>query len=132
GSFSITRAEATVMANNRTKTYGQSATFAGTEFTPTGLVNGDTVTSVTLTSSGAAATASGSASPYAIVPSAATGTGLGNYTIGYVNGTLTVTPAALTIAADGKTRAYGTANPAFTASYSGFKNSETLATSGVT
>jgi len=30
---------------------------------------------------------------YNIVPSAATGTGLGSYTIGYVNGTLTVNPA---------------------------------------
>ena len=56
-----------------------------------GLVNGDTVTSVTLTSTGAAATATVAGSPYAIVPSAAVGTGLSNYTISYVNGSLTVT-----------------------------------------
>src|SRR5204862_6279158 len=86
-------------ASNRTKTYGQTVTFAGTEFTLAGLVNGDTVTSATLTSSGAAATASSGGSPYAIVPSGATGTGLSNYTIGYVNGSLTVNAAALTVTA---------------------------------
>jgi hypothetical protein len=69
-------------------------TFAGTEFTTVGLVNGNTVTSVTLTSSGAVATAVVSGSPYNIVPSAAVGTGLTNYNISYVNGSLTVTKAA--------------------------------------
>ena len=43
----------------------------------------------------AAATATVAGSPYAIVPSAAVGTGLGNYTISYVNGTLTVNRQAL-------------------------------------
>src|SRR5213075_1396861 len=38
----------------------------------------------------------------------------------------------LTVTADDKSREYGAANPAFTASYGGFKNAETLATSGVT
>ena len=54
-------------------------TFAGTAFT-TGageLVNGDTVTSVTLTSAGSAATATVAGSPYAIVPSVGGGHGPG-------------------------------------------------------
>ena len=51
------------------KTYGDLVTFAGTEFTPAGLVNGDVVTSVTLTSAGAAAAAA--VGTYPIVPSAA-------------------------------------------------------------
>src|SRR6185369_15866997 len=59
-------------------------------------------------------------------------TGLDNYNIYYVNGKLTVTKANLTVTADDKTRQYGDANPPFTASYSGFKNGETLATSGIT
>ena len=59
-----------------TKTYGQTATFAGTAFTTSGLVNSDTVTSVSLSSTGAAATATVSGSPYAIVASAAVGSGL--------------------------------------------------------
>ena len=62
---------------------------------------------MTLTSAGAAATATVAGSPYAIVPSAAAGTGLGNYTISYVNGSLTVNPAALTITADSTSKTYG-------------------------
>ena len=89
----ITSATLTITAINRTKTFGQTVTFAGTEFTTSGLVSPDTVTSVTLTSAGAVATATVAGSPYSIVPSAAVGSGLGNYTIAYVNGTLTVTPA---------------------------------------
>ena len=45
---------------------------------------------------------------------------------------LTVTKAPLSVTADNKSRAYGEANPAFTATYSGFVNSQTLTTSGVT
>ena len=43
-----------------------------------------------------------------------------------------VNKAALTVTADNKTRVYGAANPAFTATITGFKNGENLATSGVT
>ena len=100
-------------------------TFAGTEFTLAGLVNADTVSSVTLTSSGAAATASVAGSPYAIVPSAATGTGLANYSVSYVNGSLTLNPAPLLVTALDASRFYGQANPVFEASYSGFVNGET-------
>jgi hypothetical protein len=46
---------------------------------------------VSETSGGAPASAA--AGSYAIVPSAATGSGLNNYTIDYANGTLTVNPA---------------------------------------
>ncbi len=46
-------------------------------------------------------------SPYAIMPSGAVGTGLGNYTISYVNGGLAVEPAALTITADSTSKTYG-------------------------
>jgi hypothetical protein len=91
----ITAAPLTITANNRTKTYGATVTFAGTEFTASGLMGSDNVTSVTLTSAGAAAGATVAGSPYAIVASAATGTGLGNYTISYVNGSLTLSKASI-------------------------------------
>ena len=53
-------------------------TFTGTEFTTSGLVNGDSIASVTLASDGAAATAHVSGSPYAITASnAVAGTGTG-------------------------------------------------------
>src|SRR5439155_232965 len=48
------------------------------------------------------------------------------------NGQLTINKAHLTVSAENASREYGDANPSFSSSYSGFKNSETLATSGVT
>ena len=42
-------------------------------------------------------------------------------------GTLTVTPAALTITANNQTKVYGAALPTLTASYSGFVNGDTSA-----
>lgn len=109
GMLSVTPAILTITANNRTKTYGQSASFAGTEFTAVGLVNGDTVSSVSLISSGAASTATVAGSPYNIFLSTAVGIGLGNYTIAYANGTMSVTPATLTITANNRTKSYGQA-----------------------
>ena len=45
---------------------------------------------------------------------------------------MTISKAALTVTADDQSRAYGAANPALTATITGFKNGEILATSGVT
>ena len=57
----------------------------------------------------------------------------GNYDFtGFVAGSLDVKKATLTVTADNKSRALGASDPAFTVSYSGLKNGETLATSGVT
>ena len=95
GTLTVNAAPLTITANNDSKTYGTLKTFSSTAFTESGLVNGDTITGVTETSTGAPASAT--VGTYNIVPSAATGTGLGNYTIGYVNGTLTVNPATPTI-----------------------------------
>jgi hypothetical protein len=127
GTLTVNPATLTVTANSSSKTYGQTVTFAGTEFTPSGLVNGDTVTKVTLTSAGAPATATVSGSPYTIVPSAAVGTGISNYTINYVAGSLTVNPATLTITANSATKPYGAALPALSVSYNGFVNSDNSA-----
>ena len=49
----------TITANEATKILGATLTFAGTEFTVAGLVSGDTIATVTLTSTGAAAGAAG-------------------------------------------------------------------------
>ena len=80
----------TITANSTNKIYGQTLTLGAgqTAFTSSGLVIGDSVTSVTLTSAGA-----GSGAPvgtYSIVPSAAVGIGLTNYSLSYSNGVLTV------------------------------------------
>jgi len=132
--LTIDKAALTITADSTSKTYGQTLTFAGTEFTASGLVNGDTVSSVTLTSAGAAASAGVAGSPYAIMASAAVGSGLDNYTVSYVNGSLTVSPAALTITADNQSMTYGGSVPTLTYHYSGLVNGDTSAsfTGGLT
>ena len=97
GDLTVTEKALTITADNTSKVQGTTLTFAGTEFTDSGLVNGDSITSVTLTSTGAAADAS--PGTYDIEASNAQGTGLANYDITYVNGTLTV-KVALTMAKD--------------------------------
>jgi filamentous hemagglutinin family protein len=213
GTLGVVHAPLGIAANSTSKTYGSTMNFTGTEFSSTGLKNGETVGSVSLSSAGATSTASVAGSPYAITASAATGgtfnasnytisyvdgalgvipagllgiaansavkiyNGLAysggngviytgfqgadtaasltgtlvyggssqgavnvgnyaiipsgqsspNYTIVYVNGNLSVIPAALGIAANSSTRLYGGANPAFSATYTGFQNGETSA-----
>ena len=102
-------ASLTITANSLTKTYGQTVTFAGTEFTSTGLQNGETIGSVSLASPGTAATANVSGSPYTITASNASGGTFNpsNYAISYNPGALTVDPAALTITANSLTKTYG-------------------------
>ena len=127
-SQTVNTAALTITADNTSKTYGDTVTFAGTEFTTSGLVNGDSVASVSLSSTGAAATASVAGSPYFIVASNATGSGMDNYTISYVNGSLTVNPATLTITVNNDSKTYGTAKTfsgtAFTET--GLVNSDTI------
>ena len=78
-----------------------------------GLQGADSVDAVTLTSPGAPATAGVAGSPYPIEVSAATGSGLANYTVSYVPGELTVTAAGLTVIADDQVhRPYDGRNPA--------------------
>jgi len=125
GTLTVNSAALTITAANTNKLYGQTVVFAGTEFTSSGLLNNDTLTTVTLASAGATNTAT--AGTYPIVPSAAQGSGLTNYTISYVNGTFNVSPTTLLVSANNTNRLYGAVNPAFTASYSGFVNGETPA-----
>src|SRR5205814_1972005 len=115
GTLSVSAAPLTITAKNQGKTYGTVLTPDGTtQFTTSGLVNSDAVTSVTLASAGYAATATVAGSPYAITPSAATGSGLSNYNISYANGTLTVTKATLTVTPNNQVRQYSDPNPVLT------------------
>ncbi|HEX6045566.1 MAG TPA: MBG domain-containing protein, partial [Pyrinomonadaceae bacterium] len=136
GSLTVDPKSLTITAANKTKTYGDTVTFdettPSTDFSVVGLVNADTVDSITLTSTGAAATATVAGSPYDIIPSAAIGTGLTNYSISYVNGSLTVDPKSLTITAANKTKTYGDAvifdetTPSTDFSVAGLINSDTV------
>ena len=107
----VNPAALTITANNASKTYGQTASFAGTAFTTSGLVNGDTVSSVTETSTGCGGDGGGRDRPHR-ARAAAFSAGLSsNYTITYASGTLTVNPAALTITANNATKTYGRRRP---------------------
>ncbi|MDP3470501.1 MAG: MBG domain-containing protein, partial [Algoriphagus sp.] len=126
GTLTVGKKAVTITANDDSKTYGETYTFAGTEFTTEGLEDGDAVTSATLTSTGAPATAG--VNTYDILISDAEGAGLSNYEITYVKGTLTVDKKALTITATDKTKVYGEANPALNFSYTGLVNGDTKVT----
>ena len=97
GTLTVAAATLTITANNDSKVYGTVKTFDGTAFTAIGLVtaNGDSISSVSEASVGASASAPVGSSP--IVASAATGTGLSNYCIVYVNGSLTINAPPLSV-----------------------------------
>ncbi|WP_433985316.1 MBG domain-containing protein [Tunturiibacter empetritectus] len=121
GTLTITKGTLTVTAGNATRVYGQ----ANPPFTAsaTGAVNGDSFTFSETTT----ATATSPAGPYNIVPTAS-GTNLANYNVVYINGTLTVTKASLTVTANSYTIPYGTTDPTYTATITGFVNGDTTAT----
>ena len=122
GTLTVNPALLTITASSQSKTYGQSANLGSTAFSSVGLLPGDTITGVTLTSTGVAPTVGVGA--YDIVPSAASGSSAGNYAITYLKGTLTVNPAPLTIIADDLTMTVGSPVPTLTLRYNGFVNND--------
>jgi len=140
GTLTISQAALAAAANNVSKTYGDTYTFdtttPSTDFSVTGLKNSDTVASVTLSSTGAAATETFVAPgpTYGITVSDAVGTGLGNYIISYTPATLTITQAALTATANNVSKTYGstytfdTTTPSTDFSVTGLKNSDAVNT----
>jgi filamentous hemagglutinin family protein len=128
GSLTVNAAPLTITASNESKSYGASYSPSSTAFITSGLLNSDSVTSTTLNSSGAAATATVTGGPYNIVPSAAIGSGLSNYTITYGNGLLTVNTASLSITADNEAKIYGAVYNLGTTAFttSGLLNSDSV------
>jgi sugar lactone lactonase YvrE len=121
GTLTITKATValSVVVNNATRIYGAAnPTFSSVT---TGALNGDTFT-ITYATSAVATSPVGS---YAIVPTVS-GAAAADYTISPGNGTLTVTPAALTVVANNATRTYGSANPVFTGVLTGLLNGDTV------
>ncbi|MDO8350836.1 MAG: MBG domain-containing protein, partial [Gallionella sp.] len=114
-----------IAANSAAKTYDGLAYSGGNGVNYTGFIAGDTPASLSGTLVyGGSSQGAVNAGNYTIIPSGQSST---NYTITYVNGALSVTPAPLGIAANSATRLYGDANPAFSATYSGFQNGENSA-----
>ena len=113
GALSVTPRALTLTADATARSYGNANPGSGTASgNAGGLVNGDSVAGVTLTTS---ATVTSKVGGYDLDSSSALfGSGLAsNYTISYAThtGALSVTPRALTLTADAATRNYGNANP---------------------
>src|SRR5438876_1013489 len=112
-SFTVNAAQLDITATNESKTYGDTFTANGaTQFStgPAQLKNGDAVASVTLSSSGYAASADVANSPYTITASAAVFAPAGagtNYAITYHTGSFTVNAAQLDITATNQSKTYG-------------------------
>ena len=121
GTLTITPAALTVSAGNASRVYGDAnPVFAGTI---TGIKNGDNITATYATT----ATAASPVGTYPITPALVDPTSkLGNYTVTSTNGTLTVTPAPLSVAAANATRFYGDPNPIFTGTITGIKNGDNI------
>ena len=136
GHLTVNQTPLIVSATAEGKTYGQSVTYTSgnPNFHSIGLQNSETIGSVTMAvaGNGGAPAASVAASPYTLTPSAATGGTFvaGNYNITYATGDLNVSPAALTVTANGQTKqhgqtlAFGAGSTLFTSA--GLKNSETI------
>jgi hypothetical protein len=130
GTLTVAAKDLTITANNGSATYGTAFTVgAGSEnFTSSGLVNSETIGTITIASDDGATNTS-SVGTYNIVPSAATdGTfTASNYNITYANGTLTVAAKDLTITASASNKVYdGNTTAAVTLTFTGLVGSETL------
>jgi hypothetical protein len=123
GTLTVTRATLTVAANNATKVYGAVNPALGVTYT--GFVNGDA--SASLTTRPAVSTTAIIGSGVGTYPITASGAASPNYRISYTAGTLTVTQATLTIAANNATKVYGAFNPTLGVTYTGFVNGDTNA-----
>ena len=121
GSLSVDPAPLVVTTIDAGRFYGDSnPAFTGSIV---GLKNGDSITATF-------ASIADPTSPvgnYAIVPSLVDpNSRLSNYTVTLNNGTLTVTPAPLSMVAADATRQVGTDNPVFTGTIAGIKNGDNI------
>jgi 6-phosphogluconolactonase (cycloisomerase 2 family) len=121
GTLTITPVALSVTAANASRLYGDSnPLFTGTI---TGIKNADNITATYAS----VAVAASSVGPYPIVPTLVDPAAkLGNYTVTSINGTLTVSPAPLSVAAANASRLYGDANPLFAGTITGIKNSDAI------
>ena len=119
----VTPAPLTLVADAQSKVY--CAALPPLTFTTSGLVNGDTPGSALTGAPATTATAGSGVGGYLIT----TGTlAAPNYAVTFTDNTLTVTPAALTVAADAQSKVYGAAVPTLTFTTSGLVNGDTPAT----
>ncbi len=128
GTTVVGSAALVIRASSGTMTYGGTAP----SITPTysGFVNGDNAGS--LSHQPTCSTTASSSQPVGNDPSSCSGAVDSNYTISYVTGSVTISPAPLTITASSGSMTYGGSPPAITATYSGFVNGQTKTVLGGT
>jgi MBG domain (YGX type)/Bacterial Ig-like domain (group 3)/Cadherin-like domain len=125
GLLTVAPAPLIITADNQTKVYGAALPTLTASYT--GFVNGDNPgTLITQPILSTTANAGSSVGIYAIT---AGGAGDADYTISYVNGTLSVTAVLLTVTANGATRPYGTTNPVFTGTIVGLVDGDSITAS---
>ena len=119
GSLTVTPETITVTASNSTKAYGGA--IPALNYSYSGLVNGDTSSIFTGGLSTSASTSS-VVSNYNITQGSLSAGN--NYSIIYTNGTLSVTPANLSVSANNLTKTFGAAIPPLTYVYNGLVNND--------
>jgi len=120
GTLSVTKANLTATVANASRTYGASNPVFVINYS--GFLNGENASVIDVIPVAAtSATVTSSVGTYSIT---ATGGSDNNYSFTYVAGTLTISKATLTATASNATRVYGTTNPAFVITYTGFVNGE--------
>ncbi len=126
GSVVVGQADVTVTASSGSTTYGTAP--AAVTASVDGLQNGEdpSVLGAGLTCT----TTAGPTSPVGTYPSSCSGDSDPNYDVSYVDGTVTVGPAAVTVTASSGSFTYGSTPPAVTPTVTGLVDGETPAVLG--
>ena len=120
GSTTVNPAALSITASSASMTYGDPVAAIAPE--ATGLVDGEGID--VLGSGLLCSTSAEAGSAVGTYTSMCSGAVDPNYTIAYVDGTVTVDPAALVVTASSSAVTYGDTVPAVTASYAGFVNGD--------
>lgn len=126
GTLTVAPAPLTVTAESVSRAYGTDNPSFSTRFS--GLVNGERTEVISgVPAFSTSATVASPVGTCLIVVGVGT-LSASNYSFGpFVDGVLTIAPAALTVTAHNVSRAYGVANPVLDAAYSGIVNGDTAA-----
>ncbi|MFT3742800.1 MAG: MBG domain-containing protein [Pyrinomonadaceae bacterium] len=114
----VLKAALNITASSHNVTYGDAVP----TITPTfsGFVLGESSANLTTQPNCSTTYTQGAGAAGSPYPTSCTGAVSANYAFNYINGSINVAKKGLTVTADNKTRAYGAANPALTATITGF------------
>lgn len=121
GQLQISKRDLQVIPDNLSRLYGNTNPAFTLQYE--GFVNGNTASNIS--TKPIATTTATQTSPVGNYEITCSGGNATNYNFVYGTGNLTINKAPLTVTPNNTSRLYGAENPAFTLSYSGFKNSET-------